>query len=60
MFWPTMKTFGARLVRLSDVKRRYWVEHRYWAARPTSLRTLPGGTSALPARPRPPIDRRTI
>ena len=46
MIWPTMKTFGARLVRLSDVK------HRYWTERPTSAHDLPGGgTRALPARP---------
>ena len=53
MFWPTMKTFGARLVRLTDVK------HRYWTERPTSMHDLPGGgTRALPARPRPLIARR--
>jgi hypothetical protein len=55
MFWPTMKTFGARLVRLSDAK------HRFWTERPTSMHDVPGGgTRALPARPRPPTDRRTV
>ena len=55
MIWPTMKRLGARLVRLSDVK------HRYWTERPTSAHDLPGGgTRALPARPRPPVDRRSV
>ena len=47
-----MKSFGARLGRLSDVK------HRYWTERPTALHDLPGGgTRSLTARPQAPAPR---